>query len=331
MNLSRGRMEATESYKMRQVALDKQIRIASVAHTLLGKVVEGANGDRILGALYGDMASSTRAVHRVPDATLAVVAGAERGVALSVAAVHSDFEWACRDLLTDVLEFWEADWQPSLGKAKSPPTNHNALEKRGWLGTITEVLRFHSADKGFLHSCYSIINIKPNEQDVVQLPLFDFFRRCRNRIIHQDGTAGKDLVEFAKSKEVQTAYKSLTLRTRRMVASLPKLCATETIALAPEHAILFMIVARNVFNAFSGRIHSQLSEDGFLRMAAHYAYVPSHHAFRSKKYKNVVHPASHYLAYRYNVRGGSNEDLISRYRDLKLWDDMVTRYHELFP
>src|SRR5271156_6475200 len=59
--------------------LDKQIRIASVAHTLLGKVVEGANGDRILGALYGDMASSTRAVHRVPDAALAVVAGAERG------------------------------------------------------------------------------------------------------------------------------------------------------------------------------------------------------------------------------------------------------------
>jgi len=311
--------------------MDKQIRIASVAHTLLGKMVEGPNGERILGALYGDMAHASRAVQRVPDAALAVAAGSRRSVAFSVAAVHSDFEWACRDLLTDSLEFWESNWDLRLGGAKPPSTNCNGLTKRGWLGTITETLRTHSAEEGFLQSCYSLIGIKPSDQDIAQLPLFDFFRRCRNRIIHQDGAAGSDLVEFSKSKELQVAHKSLTPSVRRMAPCLPKLHAAEAIALSPEHAILFMLVARNLFRAFAGRIRSQLSEDGYLRMAAHYAYVPAHHSFRSESYNSVVNPALQFLAYRYRVTGADREDVIRRLRRLKLWDAMVARYHELFP
>lgn len=331
MDISRGRMEAAESYKSRQILMDKQIRIASVAHTLLSKVVEGANGDRILGALYGDMAHASRVVQRVPDAALAVAAGSRRNVAFSVAAVHSDFEWACRDLLTDALEFWESDWKPALGGVKPPPENSDALTKRGWLGTVTAALRAQSAEEGYLQSCYSLLGIKPNDQDIAQLPVFDFFRRCRNRIIHQDGTAGSDLVEFSKSKELEAAYKSLSSSVRRMAPSLPKLYATDSIILSPEHAILFMLVARNLFRALAERIRSQLNEEGYLRMAAYYAYVPGGHAFRSKTYNNVVHPASHFLTYRYHVTGLSKEDLIRQFRKLDLWDVMVARYHELFP
>jgi hypothetical protein len=311
--------------------MDNQVRIASVAHTILGKMVEGQNGDRILGALYGDMAHANRVAHRVPDAALTVIAGSRRSVAFSVAAVHSDFEWACRDILTDALEFWESDWNPVLGRVKAPPAKCDGLAKRGWLGTITEALRTHSAEEGFLHSCYSVIGMKPNDNDIAQLPLFDFFRRCRNRIIHQDGTAGSDLVEFSKTKELQTAFNSLTRSVRRKAPSLPKLCATETIALSPEHAILFMIVARNLFDAFAGRIRTQLSEDGYFRMTAHYAYIPSHHSFRSKSYNNVANPAFHFLSYRHHVTGSDREDLIRRFRRLDLWDAMVARYHELFP
>lgn len=81
MDVSRGRTEAAESYKSRSVLMDKQIQIASVAHTILGKMVEGQNGDRILGALYVDMAGASRVVHRVPDAALSVIAGSRRSVA----------------------------------------------------------------------------------------------------------------------------------------------------------------------------------------------------------------------------------------------------------
>src|SRR5271168_2174322 len=98
MDTTHARTEAAASYKKRQDVLDMQIRIATVAHTLLGRMVQGTHGDRVLGALYGDMAHNTRAVHRVPAAATAVGAAAQRGIALSVAAVHADFEWACRDL-----------------------------------------------------------------------------------------------------------------------------------------------------------------------------------------------------------------------------------------
>ena len=120
MNISRGRTEAAVAYKARQDALDKHIRIASVAHTLLGKLVDGPRGDLVLGALYGAMASRTKPVHRVPSSAEAVRESARRSVALSIAAVHSDFEWACRDLLTDVLEFWEPRWTPQIGNVQAP-------------------------------------------------------------------------------------------------------------------------------------------------------------------------------------------------------------------
>jgi hypothetical protein len=116
MNIAHANTEAAVSYKIRRVGLDRQIRIAAVAHTLLGRLVEGAHGDRVLGALYGEMTQFTRPVLRVPGAAIGVRDAAQRSVALSVAAVHADFEWACRDLLTDALEFWESSFVPNLGK-----------------------------------------------------------------------------------------------------------------------------------------------------------------------------------------------------------------------
>jgi hypothetical protein len=198
---------------------------------------EGTPGDRVLGALYGNMTKKTRPVVRVPNAELVVQQAARSGVALSVASIHSDFEWACRDLLTDALEFWESSFKPALGKVDPSPARTSPIAKRGWAGAISEALRFRSADEGFLQSCYSLLGLRVTEQDLTCLPLFDFFRRCRNRIIHQDGTAGHELVEFAKSGDVQRSFENLAPTVRRMSSSLPLLTATDPIPLTPQHAI----------------------------------------------------------------------------------------------
>ena len=324
------RTEAAVSYKIRRAALDEQIRIATVAHNLLGRLVEGANGGRVLGALYGDMAHRTRAVAQVPNAVLAVREAAQRGIGLYVAGIHADFEVACRDLLTDALEFWESCFTPVLGNVKPPPGAVSALAKRGWAGTITEALRSESAADGFLRSCYALLRIKASNDDFAFLPLFDFFRRCRNRIIHQDGTAGNDLVEFTKSKEVQKTFQSLGASVRRMSPELPALRATDRILLTPSHAILFLVVTLNLFNALESRVRSQLTEDGYLRMTAHYAYGCSHHPFRQKYYKNVLNPAYGFLRDRYVVRGLNKNNIIPQFKRLGLWDPMVVRFNELY-
>jgi hypothetical protein len=331
MDIAHARTEAAASYKKRQDVLDTQIRIATVAHTLLGKIVQGTHGDRILGALYGDMAHNTRAIHRVPGAATAVDAAAQRGVALSVAAVHADFEWASRDLLTDALEFWEPCWTASLLKLKRPGPAVGPLAKRGWAGTISEALRSYSAEDGFLLGCYSVLGIKARKEDLAFLPLFDFFRRCRNRIIHQDGTAGSDLVEFAKSREVQRAFKSLAPAVRRMTPELPALKAADPITLTPAHAILFLVVARALFDALASHIRSVSDESGYLRMTAHYAYGSTHHSFRRAHYKDVVYPATTFLFERYGVREADKQNVVRHFRRLGLWDAIVVRFSELFP
>jgi hypothetical protein len=329
MNISRGRTEAAVAYKTRQDALDKHIRIASVAHTLLGKMVDGPRGDLVLGALYGAMASRTRPVYRVPDSSEAVRRSLQRSVALSIAAVHSDFEWACRDLLTDALEFWESRWTPNLGQVQAPPPLGTVLGKRGWSGSVSEVLRSRSANSNFVDACYSLLGISTHKDALVFLPLFDFFRRCRNRILHQDGSAGGDLVAFAQTHSVQDAFKALPGSVRRMTPELPSLVSSETIELFPEHAILFLIVARRLFDSLASRIRSELDYDGYLRMVAHYAYGVADHTFRGKFNKNVEQEGRRFLRVRYQVMGPTKERLIADLKRLGLWPEIVERSHQL--
>jgi hypothetical protein len=333
MDTTRALTEAAASYKTRQDVLVRQIQITSVAYTLLGKLVEGAHGDRILGARYGDMAPGARAVNRVPDAALAVRNAGRWGVTFSVTAVQTDFEGACRNLLSDALEFWEPCWTPVLLSAKPPSTPIAPLAKRGWAGTISEELRSQSADEGFLVSCYSLLNIKPTDKDLALLPVFDFFRRCRNRLIHQDGTAGSDLAEFVKSRKIRMAFNWLPASVKAMVPSLPEFEAADAIILTPQHAVLFLIVARELFNALASRIRAVLDEDGYLRMAAYYAYIPAHHSFREKNYTHVAHPAMHFLTYRYKLveHDEPKAKVITQFRRLGLWDTIVARFHKLFP
>lgn len=330
MDITRARTEAAAAYRKRLATMDTQIRVATVAHTLLGKIVEGEHGDRILGALYGDMAHRTRAVHRVPSPAVAVNLAAQRSIALSIAAVLSDFEWACRDLLTDALEFWEKSWMPALGEAKPPGPAVGPLAKRGWAGTISDALRAQSAGSGFLQNCYALLGVKATKEDLAPLPLFDFFRRCRNRIIHSDSTAGSELVEFAKSKEMEKAFKSLGPAVCRMISELPEVRATEPIILVPAHAIIFLVVVSDLFSALAGRIQSQLDEDGYLRMTAHYAYGAAYHPFRRTRHNDVEAPARSFLDERYGVRHVDQHDLIRRFKKLGLWDAISTRFIDLF-
>jgi hypothetical protein len=333
MDITRARTEAAASYKERQSVLDTQIRVATVAHTLLRKIVEGEHGDRVLGALYGDMAHKTRVVHRVPSPANAVAAAAQRGIALSVAAIHADFEWASRDLLTDALEFWEPCWAPALGAVKPPGPAPGPLAKRGWAGTVSEALRSRSAEDGFLLGCYSLLGLDAAKADLAALPLYDFFRRYRNRILHQDGTAGSDLVEFVKfkQKELEGSLKSLGAAVCKMAPELPQLEATEPIVLTPAHAILFLIVTRDLFRALASRIRSVLDESGYLRMTAHYAYSIPHHQFRRAFYKDAWTPATTFLDERYHVRKVDKHDLVRKFRRLELWESISDRFNEFSP
>jgi hypothetical protein len=330
MDVSRAYTEAAVSYKSRQDAVDKQIRIGSVAYAMLEKRVAGADGDRILGALYGELAHRTRAVARVPDAAVAVRNAAEESAAFSVAGIHADFEWACRDLLSDALEFWPECWNPSLGDCKPPPPAETPLGKRGWRATIGESLRSDSADEGFLASCYSLLGVKPHGNDMALLPLFDFFRMCRNRTLHQDGTAGSSLSDLSRSRELKDAYGSLAASVRRMTPMLPTLRPQQLIALTPSQAILFLIVARGLFDALAMQVRSRLNTDGYLRMAAHYAYGIAHHPFRAAfDHKFVEASAGRYLRERYRVTGAIRTPLVPGFRRLGLWDSIVSRYNDL--
>jgi hypothetical protein len=162
------------------------------------------------------------------------------------------------------------------------------------------------------------------------LPLFDFFRMHRNRTLHQDGTAGSSLSDLSRSRELKDAYGSLAASVRRMTPMLPTLRPQQLIALTSSQAILFLIVARGLFDALAMQVRSRLNTDGYLRMAAHYAYGIAHHPFRAAfDHKFVEASAGRYLRERYRVTGAIRTPLVPGFRRLGLWDSIVSRYHDL--
>ncbi|MEI6702402.1 MAG: hypothetical protein WCL71_02545 [Deltaproteobacteria bacterium] len=333
MDTSKARTEAAAVYKERQATLDAHIRIGAVAFGLLGRIVDGKNGDRVLGEFYGALGKKIRPVQRVPRHEDTILTAYQRNIVLSLAAVQTDFESACRDLLSDVMEFWPSSFKAQLAGVRPPPDAPHTLAKRGWAGCISEVLRSSSAGADFVKACYNFLELTPTDSDLERLPIFEYFRRCRNRVIHQDGTAGLDLATYSQSKELLSAVNNLPASVKAMVATLttlPETKADEQIVMEPTHCILFLIVARSLFDALAAKIQKRLSDEGYLRMAAYYAYGPPFHAFRLGREKHVVYPARRFLSERYNVTGTDKDVVIQRFRELDLWDSIVKQYHELF-
>ena len=161
------------------------------------------------------------------------------------------------------------------------------------------------------------------------LPLFELFRMCRNRILHQDGTAGSSLAALSRSKELKEAYGYLAVRVRRMTPMLPILRAEDKIALTPSQGILFL-VARGLFDALAAHVHGRLDIDGYLRMTAHYAYGIAQHPSRAiSDCKFVEAAACRYLRERYKVTRSVRFRPVTDFRRLGLWDAIVVRYHDL--
>ena len=133
MDISKAKTEASVVYKGRLDQLDAHIRVGGVAFGLLGRVISGVHGDLVLGALCGLLVEQTNPKPRVPNPEHIVLTAYRKNIVLSLAAVHTDFESACRDLLADALEFWPEEWHPKIGSIK-PPGNapHPLAKKDGW-------------------------------------------------------------------------------------------------------------------------------------------------------------------------------------------------------
>src|ERR1700722_204591 len=175
VNLTKARTEAAAVYKERQDTLDAYIRVGAIAFTFLGRVVDGNHGDRVLGAFYGAFGDRTRPIARAPDAAKKVRAAYRRSVVLSIAAVLTDFESACRELIADALEFWPGRFTPALGDVAEPPPRPRPLAKRGWLGPVSEALRGDSAGESFTSRCYAVLGLAPQKGDLDLLPVLDYF------------------------------------------------------------------------------------------------------------------------------------------------------------
>ena len=162
------------------------------------------------------------------------------------------------------------------------------------------------------------------------LPIVDYFRQARNRIIHQQGVASSELSSLSRSTELADARRALNAQLRRASPELPEFAVGDVVAFAHRHAIFFKIVVGRVFREFCNQLRPKLTEDGFLRMATHYSLGTATHPYRGPRHHHAVTAVKRFLYDRYRVSALDDAKIIKRCQELGLWTEVSDRFNAIY-
>src|SRR6185436_3982780 len=142
------------------------------------------------------------------------------------------------------------------------------------------------------------------------LPLFHYFRRARNRIVHSNGWPGDRLEECSTSKELLDAVRLWdTSFCQRPSPSLPPIRPDQQLAFLPRHAIMASTICYEFAKALDRAFIGRLGERGLIRMALHYSLVAPDHPARAPSHSLPHAPVANFLYSRYRVSDVQRESL----------------------
>lgn len=331
MELRNARLEAGVAYADLAKSMFTFIKMSVTAYEMLGRLVDGHDGDRILAAMYGAADQGWYRSFSAPNPVQEVNLAKSRASSLALVAIQGEFETAARGLLTDMLEFWPES-EPATGVGAEPPgPRAHPLAKRGWAASVSEGLRGFSASEGFIERCHGLASVPVSDNTRGLLALYDYCRRARNRVVHQGSIAGSDFSSFSRSRELRNSQLFLNRLIRRSTARLPEFDPGDTVSLEPKHLFILNVVVERLHRELEASVRARLDEDGYVRMAAHYSLGAREHPFRSAGHKQVYVPIRRYLGARYRLGDlGASSEFPALCRRLGLWDTMLERFKAIY-
>jgi len=331
LDTTRARTEQQVAYQHRLNSIDAHIKVSAASFSLMQRLIDGPGGDRILGSLYEAAEQPWAKTERVPLAIEKVLLARDRSVSLALVAIHGEFEAAARRMVADILEFWLDEIPKETAVAEVPSPRTSPIEKRGWASPVAASLRSYSAGEEFLTRCRNLVFHTEDRFDHELVPIYDYFRRVRNRVVHQDGIVNSGLAEFSVSAEVKASQASLDKSVKRATPPVPTQDDGQLVSLEPKHLVLYKLVCFRLFDALAGIFKPQLDHDGYIRMASYYSLIAPHHPYREKNHKHVHVPVRKFLTGRYRIRNVSAEFLIEQCRRLGIWESLVASFNSMYP
>jgi hypothetical protein len=196
-------------YHERRERLHSLVATAAAELALLGSVVALPNGDEVLGILADAAGEPWSKRKRFPNPEQRVVEASGLLSNLLVVQALAEFDVFTGHLLADACEFGNT-------VRSRPALQHNHIDfhtpappmRAGCCTSLAgEFRRKNGLDPRVEQLAIALGLLLPPDFQLI-LPLFDFFRRARNRIVHNNALVGEDLENFAASPELGAAVTS---------------------------------------------------------------------------------------------------------------------------
>jgi hypothetical protein len=176
-------------------------------------------------------------------------------------------------------------------------------------------------------SLYARLGWKKDVLDSFE-PLYEYFSKVRNCIVHRSSRASTDLNKHATSSQLLTCVDGSKGPRGRKLPALPAITIGDEIALLPRHAILASEVCRRIAIDANEKLLEYLGEEGVVYMAAYHSLLCERPIITSAR--NTPQAVLNYIATnRYRVRLGNRDEAVRILSQMGEWGSYLRRFERL--
>jgi hypothetical protein len=160
-------------------------------------------------------------------------------------------------------------------------------------------------------------------------PLYNYFSKMRNCIVHRSGRANEELYAIATSSTLRQCTAGWHASRKRSLPALPAIAIEEDVQLQPRHAALATEVCRRIAVDANEKLISHLGVEGVVYMAAHHSLLADHRVNMNAR-GSAQAVLNAILSNRYRVRLDHRDEGIQVLGKLDKWKLYLRKFERLF-
>jgi len=159
-------------------------------------------------------------------------------------------------------------------------------------------------------------------------PLYEYFSKVRNCIVHRSGRASQELIKNAGSSRLAHCVNGWQGPRKKTLPPLPAIVVGSDLPLLPRHAILASEICRRIAVDANEKLLRYLGVEGLAYMAAHHSQlsntpIPTNARATAQGTLNAI------LTNRYRVKLDYREEAVQALGRLGRWKAYLRRFERL--
>lgn len=159
-------------------------------------------------------------------------------------------------------------------------------------------------------------------------PLYEYFSRLRNCIVHRSGRANADLNKYASGARLKACVDGWSGPRKKKLPALPTVSLGDHVAVLPRHAILAGEVCRRIALDANSRLLGYVGNRGIVYMAAYHSLL-SKRPIDTNARKSAQAMLNTILTGRYRVQLAQRNEAVQVLSEIGKWKPYLRKFERV--